>query len=46
MRLYKDVWEQLRGFMNEYTEFKSMDLVSMLLVTKILWMLIYYDRHS
>ena len=32
VRLYTDVWEQFRGFMNEYSEFKSMDLISMSLV--------------
>ena len=32
VRLYTDVWEQFRGFMNEYSEFKSMNLVSMSLV--------------
>ena len=32
VRLYTDVWEQFRVFMNEYSEFKSMDLVSMSLV--------------
>lgn len=32
VRLYTDVWEQFREFMNEYSEFKSMDLVSMSMV--------------
>jgi len=32
VRLYTDVWEQFREFMNEYSKFKSMDLVFMSLV--------------
>jgi len=32
VRLYNDVWEQFRTFMGEYSEFKSMDLISMALL--------------
>jgi len=35
VRLYVEVWERFRKFMSKYSEFKSMDMVSMALVEYI-----------